>query len=437
MKILVVDDSQTIRAMLRRALAGIGQTDVSEAQNGVEALAEIGRCRYGLVILDVNMPVMDGIDTLEAIRASPPYAGLPVVVLTSEKSEHMVRRLVEMGIADYLSKPLSQDRLTDRLGQIVSRLSLSTPSTPTLRSAEHGQRVLVIEQDLDRCPFVVEVLSRHFHVVGIDSGAGALQMMMEPGAPDFDIVMLGLQTGLPPAELFIPKMKAVRQLSGARIVVCRRKGESPGKLVPPLIDDAMEWSFVPEAFLASFERALTGVDTPLAGLPSFRASLERDAVSATEQLFGLMLSSEVTLVRPGAEPLCPWPGQGVHARLDLVAPGTLSLAVLFRAGDQSAAAITAILTGTSTGEIDQSDARATVGEFANIIVGRLRNRMLEVGIHTQMQLPDTWTGLTGDSFPFAEAATLTFNLSRPPVSVELLLSVGCHAANGPAAPGAA
>jgi len=421
MKILIVDDSTTIRAMIRRALAGLQQTDVAEAQNGLEALAEIGRRRFDLAILDVNMPVMDGLDALEAIRASAPHAALPVVVLTGEKSENVVRRLVEMGIADYVSKPLSQDRLSERLSHIITRLTRAPAASHTVRAAEHGQRVLVVEHDPDRRHFLGNVLAQHFTVVETDSGAGALQMMMGQNAPAFDVVFVGEQIGLPPPALFIPKMRTVPQLAQATVVVCRHNSGSQGSLSPDTVDAVIDWTYVPEVFLAAFERAVTGVDTPLAGMPSFLASLERDAVCATEQLFGLMLSAEVALVPAGGTPVCPWPGRGVHARLDLVAPGAASVAVLFRADAQSATAITAQLIGVAPEDVHDSDVTATTGEFANIIAGRLRNRLIEAGVQTRMQLPTTWTGATTDGFPASDAITLTFNLTRPPASFGLLL----------------
>src|SRR5512142_1636783 len=122
MKILLVDDSLTIRSLLRRTLGDLLKGEVVEAANGVEALAQIARRRFDLVVLDVNMPVMDGLETLEAIRASPEHTALRVVMLTSEKNEALVRRLVELGITDFLSKPLSQEALSVRLARILSRL---------------------------------------------------------------------------------------------------------------------------------------------------------------------------------------------------------------------------------------------------------------------------------------------------------------------------
>ncbi|MEI6669445.1 MAG: response regulator [Acidobacteriota bacterium] len=432
MKILLVDDSATIRAMLKRALTGLQQTDFLEAQNGVEALAEIGRRRFDLVILDVNMPVMDGLETLEAIRSSPAHASLPVVVLTSEKGEAMVRRLVEMGITDYLSKPLGQDRLSERLAKIVARLAHGAPA-PTHAAAEvqHGRAVLVIDVDPDRRHFLANALSHTYVVTDVDSGAGALQLLMGPKAPVFDVILIGEQIGLPSAELLIPKLKQLPHLSGARMVACRQKSATGGDGLDRVADALIDWTFVPEMFVAAFDRAVTGVETPLAQMPAFCASLERDAICATEQLFGLMLSSEVVLVPAGAAPMVPWPGRGVHARLDLDAPGVASFAVVFRVDDRSAREITGQLIGAAPADVDTSDVEATAGEFANIIVGRLRNRLVEAGISTQMQLPSTWTGTTVEGFPEQDMRTLQFNSTRPPVSFGLLLRVGPAVASPP------
>jgi len=435
MNTLLVDDSTTIRAMLRRALTALPGQQVSEATNGVEALAAIGRCRFDLVILDVNMPVMDGLETLEAIRASPAHAPLPVVVLTSEKSENMVRRLVEMGIADYLSKPLSQDRLAERLSQIVRRLTPAAPASPVQVSGAQRQRVLVVEHDPDRRHFLQNVLSAHFDLIEADSGAAALQMALADNPPAADLVFVGEQIGLPTAELFVPKIRTFPHLAKARVVACRRKNNPAGPAIRSLVSEWLDWSYIPEVFLATFERAATGVATPLLGMPAFRSSLERDAVSATEQLFGLMLSSEVTLVTPGVAPACPWPGHGVHARIDLAAAGMPTVAVVFRADRQSATAITAQLIGASPEDVADGDVPATAAEFANIIVGRIRNRLLEAGARMDMQLPVTWTGATADGFPSPDVSALTFNASRPPASFGLLLSVldaGAAAARGAA-----
>jgi len=424
MKVLLVDDSTTIRAMLKRALLSIQAMDICEATNGVEALAEIGRRRFDLVILDVNMPVMDGLEALEAIRASQAYRALPVVVLTSEKHEAMVRRLVEMGITDYLSKPLSPDTLSVRLTHIVERLILAPSTTPVEQAENDKDRVLVVEHDPDRRHFLQNVLQGHFSIIDVDSGASALQWCLGPGAAGTDIVFVGEEIGLPPPQFFIKKLKTVPAMDKARIIFCRPKAGGVDATINDLVEQVVDWSYVPEVFLATFERAATGTSTPIVNMPAFRASLERDAVCATEQLFGLMLSSEVALVAPGSAPAAAWNGVGVHARIDLTAAGTPPFTVVFRAGQQSAAAITAQLLGATPEDVVDADVSATAAEFANIIVGRVRNRIVEAGVLMKMQLPSTWTGATAEGFNSADVSTLTFNSTNPLASFDLLLSVG-------------
>src|SRR3972149_2346145 len=173
MKTLIVDDSSTLRMMLRHAVAEFLPAEIVEAVNGLEALDQIARQRFDLVILDVNMPVMDGLEALEAIRSSPEYKTLPVVVLTSEKGDAVVRRLVELGITDYLSKPLTRDALAERISTIVGRLR--APARPPDPPEGSAHRVLVVEQDPDRRHFLVNVLAPRFDVTEVDSSASALR----------------------------------------------------------------------------------------------------------------------------------------------------------------------------------------------------------------------------------------------------------------------
>jgi two-component system, chemotaxis family, chemotaxis protein CheY len=423
MKVLLVDDSTTIRMMLRRAVMEHTGVETTEAGNGVEALAELGRQRYDLVIMDVNMPVLDGLETLEAIRASPAYARLAVVVLTSEKNESVVRRLVELGITNYLSKPLSQDKLRERLGHILRRLSPSLAAERSAQAKKRGQTILVTEHDPDRRHYLQNVLGPHFRIIMADSGAAALQFCLTPDDVVPDMVFVGEDIGLPPPGLLIPKLRRYPKVENARIIACRSKVGLRDRTAEALVDAWLDWSYVPEVFLASLERAYTGVDLPIVGVPEFRASVEHDAASAIEQLFGLMLSTDVTQVVPGGALTTPWAGQGVHARIDLTAPGVPAISVAFRADRASASVVAAQLIGTTPEDLADEDVVSTAAEFANIIVGRIRNRLVEAGVPMQMNLPATWTGATADGFPEEGATTLTFNSTRPPASFGLLISV--------------
>jgi two-component system chemotaxis response regulator CheY len=102
--VLVVDDSETIRRMLRWILTPLGLR-VLEAENGARALEVLDRDAVDLVVADLNMPVMDGLELLRSIRALPARALLPVLMLTTEDREADIQRALQAGANLYLTKP--------------------------------------------------------------------------------------------------------------------------------------------------------------------------------------------------------------------------------------------------------------------------------------------------------------------------------------------
>lgn len=119
-KILSVDDSGTMRRIIGRAVQVLGH-ELLEAANGLEALQILAARadEIALVILDVNMPEMDGMETLVRIKADPALKGIPVMMLTTDSDRGRIIQAVQAGAANYLTKPFSQD---DLLAKIASCL---------------------------------------------------------------------------------------------------------------------------------------------------------------------------------------------------------------------------------------------------------------------------------------------------------------------------
>jgi len=119
--VLVVDDSPVTRKMVRRAIALIGVEigEVREAGDGAEALALLRAQPAHLVLADVNMPVMTGIELVERMAADPSLARIPVVVLATPLSEDRRRRLHEAGARAFLAKPFRPEALRDVLAGIL------------------------------------------------------------------------------------------------------------------------------------------------------------------------------------------------------------------------------------------------------------------------------------------------------------------------------
>ena len=120
-EMLVVDDSPVTRKMVRRAigLCGLQIGAIHEAGDGAEALAKLAAHRIDLVLADINMPVMNGIELVERMSSDPALARVPVVVVATPMSEDRIARLLDIGARAYLAKPFRPEALRDVVVQIL------------------------------------------------------------------------------------------------------------------------------------------------------------------------------------------------------------------------------------------------------------------------------------------------------------------------------
>jgi len=119
MKILLVDDSRTIRNIQKNVFKQIGHTDITEAADGVEALQRIGEARPDLVLIDWNMPNMDGITLVRKIRATD--KGLVLIMCTTEAEKSRVLEAIKAGVNNYVVKPFTSDTLAEKVTTTMSK----------------------------------------------------------------------------------------------------------------------------------------------------------------------------------------------------------------------------------------------------------------------------------------------------------------------------
>ena len=119
--ILVVDDSAAIRKILTRVLrqTGMAIQTIHEAGDGQDALALMAQHRIDLVLSDINMPKMDGLQLLASLKASPQWQNVPVVMITTEGGETKVAEAVRLGAAGYVRKPFTADQIKEKLAGIL------------------------------------------------------------------------------------------------------------------------------------------------------------------------------------------------------------------------------------------------------------------------------------------------------------------------------
>ncbi len=118
MRILVVDDSLTMRRIIANNLKSAGYEDVVEAGNGVEALSQMNG--VSMVLTDWNMPVMDGLSLVKELRASPAFRAVPIIMITTEGAKGEVLTALKEGVNDYVVKPFSKATLIEKIELVAN-----------------------------------------------------------------------------------------------------------------------------------------------------------------------------------------------------------------------------------------------------------------------------------------------------------------------------
>ena len=114
---LIIDDSSVMRTMMVRSLrqAGVDLGEVREAKNGVEALAAVTASVVDLILCDIYMPVMDGIEFLRQLQSVPNAKGVPVVVISAESRELHVVEALSIGARGYIRKPFTTQQVKEQV----------------------------------------------------------------------------------------------------------------------------------------------------------------------------------------------------------------------------------------------------------------------------------------------------------------------------------
>jgi DNA-binding response OmpR family regulator len=121
MKILVVDDDKTTRKLLNLFLKAKGY-EVVTAENGLDAMEKLGTENINLVVTDMNMPYMDGIELTKNLRSDDNWKNIPIVMVTTEADEDEKKKAMDAGVDDYLVKPANAEQITDSIKRILKKL---------------------------------------------------------------------------------------------------------------------------------------------------------------------------------------------------------------------------------------------------------------------------------------------------------------------------
>ncbi len=189
-KVLTVDDSKTVRIIVRKAFKPY-DCDIIEAGNGVEGLAVAAKEMPALILLDVTMPVMDGVEMLTKLKADPALKGIPVIMLTAEGGREHVLKIAKIGVRDYLVKPFKEEVLIEKCGRVLD-LKPIADAPAKARSIFDPADLLIIEDK----PAIIQQIQeglRHtpWKIRGVSTTAEAVAQCAS-ATPDLILVSLSL-----------------------------------------------------------------------------------------------------------------------------------------------------------------------------------------------------------------------------------------------------
>ncbi len=119
MKFLVVDDSLTMRRILKNALLRLGYTDIIEAVDGKDALAKLNVEVVDFIITDWNMPNMTGLEFTRAVRSSPAFGSIPILMVTTRSMKEDVLQALQARVNNYITKPFTPEVLKEKIDQVL------------------------------------------------------------------------------------------------------------------------------------------------------------------------------------------------------------------------------------------------------------------------------------------------------------------------------
>jgi two-component system chemotaxis response regulator CheY len=119
--VLIVDDSPAMRSFVRRVLeySGFDIGEFAQAGNGKEALALLARQWIDVILTDLNMPVMDGVELMRRLERDPVLRSIPVLVVSTDRTDHRVQQMLALGARGYVKKPFAAETLREEMETVL------------------------------------------------------------------------------------------------------------------------------------------------------------------------------------------------------------------------------------------------------------------------------------------------------------------------------
>ncbi|MGE3842471.1 MAG: PleD family two-component system response regulator [Vicinamibacterales bacterium] len=415
MSVLIADHDPQSRYLLRRALVGEWKLGITEVDNGVAALERIAETAYQLLILEEGLPLLDGLEVLEVIRAEPRTSKLPVVVTGKDVTEAKLRRIIELGVTDFVVKPFGVERLLSRLTRIVKQLVEADDERDPSREVKHvglaaAERALVIEASAPFRQLLLTLLRKRVTAVGVAVGTQAVRAAVEQPP---DVVFVGEDTGILHGTLLVSKLKSLPDCRGATFIAILPPDQEldaetrklyQGTLRRTTREDLLEEGLV-EVFRGQEVRTK---------LQEKLSHITKHVRKTAVEVFEILTGCEVR-VEPVSNPESI---TGEMAAMDLPIVGTDTILRFGVRGATDSIRQLASWLGTEIPEDSPSGVADLLAESLNLVAGGLRNWLIDDGLEVRMNMPEERTPL-----PRTEIHPLEVTLTRDHASATLFIEL--------------
>lgn len=202
-KILTVDDSRTVHILVKKAFKDC-DVQILQANNGVEGLSVAAKESPNVILLDITMPVMDGVEMLTRLKGDPALKQIPVIMLTAEGGREAVMKIAKIGIRDYMVKPFKDDVLLEKVGRVVDLNKKSEDKTILDKVS-----LLLVEDK----PAIIDSIKTGLSHLPWDfvTAGSAVEALNSYNDNKFDLVLMSLSLPQDSAFELIKQMQSVRK----------------------------------------------------------------------------------------------------------------------------------------------------------------------------------------------------------------------------------
>lgn len=258
-KVLIIEDQEISRKALKRILDRGFEFKIFEAANGIDGLDIADKEVPDLVLLDIMMPLMDGREFLDAIRANPKLKHIPVIVLTTVNQRDVIYDMLKMGVSDYLLKPYDRDVILVKLNDFFAKTTMEKRQKQAQKNSVdvYNKRILIASDDRKFQNYMSFLFKDRLTVEQSFSGAECLKKYVELNP---DIVCITPQLPVMDEVKTAKKLRDIDRINKSSLYYFSPDGKISEEAAE-YYDDVLEATYNPVDFVKNFSGKVLGLDS--------------------------------------------------------------------------------------------------------------------------------------------------------------------------------